>query len=259
MASVEYNVTSSRDTRGEEPAAEAETNVSLKPLISVIIPVFNEVTWVADIVRQVRDAPFPMEIIIVDDGSTDGTGHVLDTLAESDTVILRHDRNQGKGAALRTALAHINGNIVLVQDADLEYDPADYARLIQPLIRGRADVVYGSRFLHSDSRLVLNFWHCLANRLVTVLSNAFTGLNLSDMETCYKVFNRDVIDMLKPTLKESGFGIEPELTAKIARGNYKIYEVAVRYRGRTARQGKKLRCRDALRACWCIARYWWKD
>ena len=228
--------------------------------LSVVVPVYNEKTTVAEIVRRIRAVPIAKEIILVDDGSTDGTRDVLATFAaELDLRIILHPQNRGKGAALRTGFAQATGDIVLVQDADLEYDPRQYRKLIQPIVEGMADVVFGSRFLPVGPHRVLYFWHYVANRSLTILSNMFTGLNLTDMETCYKVFRREVIQAITPTLKEDRFGIEPELTAKIARRKYRTYEIGISYFGRTYQEGKKIGLADACRAFWAILRYWWKD
>jgi glycosyltransferase involved in cell wall biosynthesis len=170
--------------------------------------------------------------------------------------LLRHEQNKGKGAALRTGFAHLTGSIVVIQDADLEYDPAQYRQLVQPIVEGVADVVYGSRSLTVGPHRVLYYWHRIANRVLTTLSNMFTDLNLTDMETCYKVFRREVIDAIAPTLKQNRFGIEPELTAKIARRNYRVFELGISYFGRTYEEGKKIGLRDASQALWCILRYW---
>jgi glycosyltransferase involved in cell wall biosynthesis len=231
---------------------------SLPPLfrLSVVIPVYNERKTVEEIIRRVRAVPIAKEIILVDDGSTDGTREVLANLeGEPDLCIIYHEKNQGKGAAIRTGFRKASGDIVLIQDADLEYDPAEYPRLIQPIIEGNADVVYGSRFLGDGSHRVLYFWHYVGNKFLTTLSNMFTNLNLTDMETCYKVFRREVVEALTSTLKQKRFGIEPELTAKVARRNYRIYEVAISYSGRTYNQGKKIGWRDGLKALWCVLRY----
>jgi glycosyltransferase involved in cell wall biosynthesis len=228
--------------------------------ISVVIPVYNEKDTVAEIVRRVREVPIHKEIILVDDCSTDGTRDVLVSLERgNDLRILLHEKNRGKGAALRTAFAQVTGDIIIIQDADLEYDPRQYRRLIQPIVEGVADVVYGSRFLPVGPHRVLYFWHSVANRMLTTLSNMFTDLNLTDMETCYKVFRREVIQTIAPTLKENRFGIEPEVTAKIARRKYRIYEVGISYFGRTYQEGKKIGLKDAYRAAWSILRYWMGD
>jgi glycosyltransferase involved in cell wall biosynthesis len=228
--------------------------------LSVVIPVYNEKATVAELIRRVREVPIPKEIVVVDDASTDGTRDILASLDPQDDLrIILHEQNRGKGAALRTGFAQATGDIVIIQDADLEYDPRQYHRLIQPIVDGMADVVYGSRFLPVGPHRVLYFWHYVGNRALTMLSNMFTDLNLTDMETCYKVFHRDVIKAIGPTLKEERFGTDPELTAKIARRNYRIYEVGISYFGRTYQEGKKIGLGDACRAFWCILRYWWKD
>jgi glycosyltransferase involved in cell wall biosynthesis len=225
--------------------------------LSVVVPTYNEKETVEEIIRRVRAVPIPKQIIIVDDGSTDGTADVLAKIPGNDDLcILRHQRNRGKGASLRTAFKHLTGQIVIIQDADLEYHPQQYPLLIQPIVEGVADVVYGSRFLTVSPHRVLYYWHRVANRLLTTLSNMFTDLNLTDMETCYKVFRREVIEAIAPTLKQDGFGIDPELTAKVARRQYRIYELGISYFGRTYREGKKIGLRDALQVFWCILRYW---
>jgi glycosyltransferase involved in cell wall biosynthesis len=250
-----------------EEALGAETcrEMGIYPLpeglrISVVVPVYNEAATVEEIVRRIRAVPIPKEIILVDDGSTDGTRKVLERVEPRDDVrVILHDRNQGKGAAVRTGFGHVRGDIVIIQDADLEYDPREYHRLIQPIVEGVADVVYGSRFLPVGPHRVLYFWHYLGNRSLTMLSNMFTDLNLTDMETCYKVFRKEVVDAITPTLKENRFGIDPELTAKVARRKYRIYEVGISYFGRTYREGKKIGMQDAWRVFCSILRYWWKD
>jgi glycosyltransferase involved in cell wall biosynthesis len=223
--------------------------------LSVIIPVFNENRWIREVIRRVRDVEIPKEVILVDDCSTDGTRDILRTMEHgADIRVLYQDRNQGKGAALRRGFREATGDIVLVQDADLEYDPAEYPRLIQPIVEGRADVVYGSRFIGETHR-VLYFWHSVGNKLLTLLSNLFTDLNLTDMETCYKVFRREVLEGI--TLKSNRFGFEPEITAKIARRRpaWRIYETPIGYAGRTYEEGKKIGLKDALVALLCILRY----
>jgi len=225
--------------------------------LSVVIPAYNEKDTLEEIVRRVRAVPIPKEIILVDDGSTDGTPDVLARMeGHEDLRILRHQRNRGKGAALRTGFREVTGDIVIIQDADLEYDPQQYPLLIQPIVEGVADVVYGSRFLTVSPHRVLYYWHRVANRLLTTLSNMFTDLNLTDMETCYKVFRREVIETIAPRLRQNGFGIDPELTAKVARRQYRVYELGISYFGRTYLEGKKIGLRDALKVFWCILRYW---
>ena len=222
------------------------------PLLSVVIPVFNERDTVEEIVRRVRATPHRKEIILVDDASTDGTTDILKKLESDEVHVFYHDRNQGKGAALRTGFQHVRGDIVLVQDADLEYDPADYPSLLQPILDGKADVVYGSRFLGGPHRVLL-FWHRLGNLVVTLLSNVLTNLDLTDMETGYKVFRREVVKDLP--LKENRFGVEVELTQKVARRGWRIYEVPIAYYGRTYEEGKKIGLKDGLWALWCVLRY----
>ncbi len=224
--------------------------------LSILIPVFNEVGTVAEIVRRVRAADtcgLEKEIIIVDDASTDGTASVLAELAkDSDLKITSHPYNRGKGAALRTALEKATGDIVLIQDADLEYDPRDYPKLLTPILEGKADVVYGSRFTGGTHRVLL-FWHYVANRFLTLLSNMLCNLNLTDMETCYKVFKRSCLEGI--TLNAERFGIEPELTAKLARRRYRFYETDINYAGRDYTEGKKINWKDGLAALWFIFRY----
>ena len=223
--------------------------------LSIVMPVFNEAATIREIVAMVLDVPLDKELIIVDDYSTDGTRDVLQELASLPNVrVLFHDRNQGKGAALRTGFAAVTGDVVIVQDADLEYDPNEYPNLLAPIEAGKADVVYGSRFIGGESHRVLYFWHYLGNKALTLLSNAFTNLNLTDMETCYKVFRREIIQRI--SIEESRFGFEPEVTGKIAAiPGCRIYEVGISYSGRTYEQGKKIGWRDGVRAGWCIWKY----
>jgi glycosyltransferase involved in cell wall biosynthesis len=228
--------------------------------LSVVIPVYNERQWIRELVRRVEAVPIPKEIVIVDDCSTDGTRDILKELeVHEDVRVFYQPVNQGKGAALREGFRLASGTAVLVQDADLEYDPAEYPRLIQPIIENRADVVYGSRFI-GESHRVLYFWHYVANRFLTMLSNMFTNLNLTDMETCYKVFRREVLTGIK--LKSNRFGFEPEITAKVAKRrnpSWRIYEIPISYSGRTYEEGKKIGLKDAINALYCIVRYWLFD
>jgi glycosyltransferase involved in cell wall biosynthesis len=220
--------------------------------LSVIIPCYNEKNTIESIVAAVKAAPIAnTEIIIVDDFSTDGTRDVLKTLSV-DKVIM-HDFNQGKGAALRTGFKHATGDVVVVQDADLEYDPQEYPILLEPILKGKADVVFGSRFMGSSAHRVVYFWHCMGNKFLTLLSNMFTNINLTDMETCYKMFRREVIQNIK--IEEDRFGFEPEITAKVAKGGWRIYEVGISYYGRTYSEGKKIGWKDGFRAIYAIIKY----
>jgi glycosyltransferase involved in cell wall biosynthesis len=224
--------------------------------LSVVIPVYNEARTIEGIVDAVRAVRFPgpLEVIVVDDASTDGTRDILREKVEPlVSRVLYHESNRGKGAALRTGFAAATSDMVIVQDADLEYDPRDYARLVAPILEGKADVVYGSRFAGGESHRVLYFWHSVGNRLLTLLSNILTNLNLTDMEVCYKVFKREVLE--KITLEEDRFGFEPEITAKVARLGCRVYEVGVSYSGRTYGEGKKIGVKDGIRAVWCILKY----
>jgi glycosyltransferase involved in cell wall biosynthesis len=229
--------------------------------LSVVIPVYNEERWIREIVKRVRAVPIPKEIILVDDCSKDGTRAILENEISKipDCKVVYHTNNQGKGAGLRTGFQHCTGDVVIVQDADLEYDPAEYPRLIQPILEGKADVVFGSRFIGENHR-VLYFWHMIANKVLTTTSNFFTNLNLTDMETCYKVFKREVIQGIK--LRSNRFGFEPEITAKIAKKkkpSWRIYEIPISYSGRTYDEGKKIGLKDAFNAMYCIVRYWFAD
>jgi glycosyltransferase involved in cell wall biosynthesis len=222
--------------------------------LSVVIPCYNERDTVAAVVARVLASPWTAEVIIVDDGSTDGTRDILAGLAEPRVRVLFQHYNQGKGAALRRGYGEATAPLVIVQDADLEYDPDDYGALVQPLLSNDADVVFGSRFISSRPHRVLYFWHSVGNRFLTTLSNVFTNLNLTDMETCYKVFRREVIQAIH--LEEDRFGVEPEVTAKVAaRPEWRVYEVGISYRGRTYAEGKKIGWRDGIRAVWCILKY----
>jgi glycosyltransferase involved in cell wall biosynthesis len=223
--------------------------------LSVVIPCYNEAETIAELLAAVREAlPLPGEIIVVDDASTDGCRALLEgELAGQVDRLLVHPVNRGKGAALRTGIAAATGDIVIIQDADLEYDPRQYPRLLEPILNDRADVVYGSRFMGSEPHRVLYFWHRVGNGLLTLLSNMFTNLNLTDMETCYKIFRREIIQSI--TIEEDRFGFEPEITAKLARARVRIYEVGISYYGRTYDEGKKIGWKDGVRALYCILRY----
>ncbi|HZV59685.1 MAG TPA: glycosyltransferase family 2 protein [Candidatus Eremiobacteraceae bacterium] len=246
------------------------------PLVSVVIPVYNEKATLDEILRRVLDRKMRREVIIVDDCSTDGTRQILENMAarkeKGEAAVTAHDggdpvelrdlriffqpKNQGKGAALRRGFAETTGDIVLVQDADLEYDPRDYPKLLEPILDGRAEVVYGSRFLGGPQR-VHYFWHYVANKMLTLLSDIFTNLKLTDMETCYKVFRKEVLENIQ--IKSDRFGFEPEITAKIAKGKWRIYEVPISYAGRTYEEGKKITWKDGIQALWCIIRFRFTD
>jgi glycosyltransferase involved in cell wall biosynthesis len=246
------------------------------PKLSIVIPVFNEKDTIFEILRRVLDVSIRKEVIVIDDCSSDGTREILEDLAGrqtkgasqapavdggdalelTDIRFLFQGKNQGKGAALRRGFAAATGDIVLVQDADLEYDPRDYPKLLEPILDGRADVVYGSRFLGGPQR-VHYFWHYVANKTLTLLSDMATNLKLTDMETCYKMFRREVLKDIQ--IKSDRFGFEPEITAKVAKGNWRVYEVPISYAGRTYEEGKKITWKDGVQALWCIIRYKVRD
>ena len=231
----------------------AETTPKNVQLLSVVMPAYNEEDTIAEIVGQVLRSPFTAELLIIDDASNDRTVEIVQGLTDARIRLLRQDVNQGKGAAIRRGFAEATQPFVIVQDADLEYDPGDYSQIMGPLLDGKADVVFGSRFLTTRAHRVLYYWHSVGNRFLTTLSNMFTNLNISDMETCYKAFRREVLQSFE--LEEDRFGIEPEMTAKVARGNWRIYEVGISYSARTYAEGKKIGWRDGIRAVFCILVY----
>jgi len=235
--------------------SESENN---SKKVSIVIPVFNEQKTIRQIIERVTKISFnnlEKEIIVVDDGSNDKTREILRTINDKNIKIFYCQKNQGKGAALQTGFKAVTGDFIIIQDADLEYDPADFKKFEKPILSGFADVVYGSRFIGGNPHRILFFWHSLGNKFLTNLSNMFTNLNLTDMETCYKVFKRQVIQ--KITIEENRFGFEPELTAKLSRiPNIRIYEVGISYYGRTFAEGKKICWKDGIRAIYCIFKYW---
>jgi glycosyltransferase involved in cell wall biosynthesis len=221
--------------------------------LSVVVPVFNEKNTIRQVRDRVRAIDINKEIILVDDCSTDGTREIVKGLAADDTRVYFHEKNMGKGAALRTGFQKATGDILIIQDADLEYDPAEFPKLIRPILEGKADVVYGSRFAGGDAHRVLLFWHMAGNKFLTLLSNVFTNLNLTDMETGYKVFKREVYEKIR--IEENRFGFEPEITAKVARLGARIYEVGISYSGRSYLEGKKIGWKDGVSALICIVKY----
>jgi glycosyltransferase involved in cell wall biosynthesis len=227
--------------------------------LSVVVPVYNERATLREVIGRVLAVPIDMELLCIDDGSSDGSREILAELQQKHPQIraLLQPRNMGKGAALRRGIQEATGDFVIIQDADLEYDPSEYPQLLEPLIQGRADVVFGSRFLGGGPHRVLYFWHSVGNWILTLLSNCFTNINLSDMETCYKVFRREVIQSIP--LEEDRFGFEPEITVKVARRKLRIYEVGISYSGRTYEEGKKIGWKDGVRALYCLVKYSLKE
>jgi glycosyltransferase involved in cell wall biosynthesis len=273
---VEQEIESNGDMRSLMLRGRRQSPGLDNPKISVVIPAYNERNTIEEILRRVLDATMRREIIVIDDCSTDGTRQMLENMAArqaqgdlemsaqdggapialGDLRFLFQEKNRGKGAALRRGFAEATGDIILVQDADLEYDPLDYPKLLEPILDGRADVVYGSRFLSGPQRVHF-FWHYVGNRFLTLLSDMFTNLNLTDMETCYKVFRREALEGIQ--LRSERFGFEPEITAKVAKGKWRVYEVGITYAGRSYEEGKKITWKDGVQALWCIVRYRFSD
>jgi glycosyltransferase involved in cell wall biosynthesis len=234
-------------------ATKTKKNIPNEKTVSIIVPVFNEKDTIKQIIDTILNTPCKKEILIIDDGSTDGTRDILNKLKHPNVKVVLHENNYGKGKAIQTGIKNSRGDIILIQDADLEYDPNEYPVLLQPILAGKADVVYGSRFKGLGAHRVLYFWHYLGNKFLTLLSNIFTDLNLTDMECCYKVFTKDALAGIK--IEENRFGFEPEITAKISKKNLRIYEVPISYYGRTYAEGKKINWKDGFRALYCILKY----
>ena len=234
---------------------EAKSNADIEPCLAVVVPVYNEAASVAEVLARVLQQRPVREVLVVDDASRDASWARLQEVAAQDPRVrlFRHEKNQGKGAALRTGLQHATAPIVIIQDADFEYDPGEYFVILNPILAGKADVVFGSRFIGSNAHRVLYYWHSVGNKLLTTLSNMATGINLTDMETCYKAFRREVIQRI--TIEEPRFGFEPEITAKISKLKVRIYEVAVSYSGRTYAEGKKINWKDGFSALRCVIKY----
>ena len=240
----------------QNPEMQISVNdqISNDILLSIVVPCFNEINTLEEVIQKIKNSPIKnKEIIIVDDYSTDGSREFLEKIKDHWIKIKFHKKNKGKGAALKTGINLAKGKVVIIQDADLEYDPEDYPNMINPIIKNKADVVYGSRFKGGQPHRVVYFWHRVGNGFLTLLSNIFTDLNLSDMETCYKAFKREIIQSIK--IEEDRFGFEPEITAKISKKNYRIYEVGISYYGRTYKEGKKIGWKDGVQAILCILKY----
>lgn len=226
--------------------------------LSVVVPVYNEKNTLGAVVDVLKALPGKKQIVLVDDCSSDGSREVMDSLScdtDTELIKLHHDVNRGKGASLRTGFAVATGDIVIVQDADLEYDPMEISKVVQPIVDNKADVVFGSRFMGGEAHRVLYYWHSVGNRFLTMLSNWFTNLNLTDMETCYKAFRRESLMEILPRLQQDRFGFEPEITSRVARAGLRVYEVGISYSGRTYAEGKKIGWKDGLKAIWCILKY----